>query len=263
VSSKKASFTVSEVARMANISVRALHHYDEIGLLCPSGRSRAGYRLYAPADLQRLQQVMSWKVLGFPLEEIRRLLGNPEFDMRAALLLQRRLLAEKAERVQTLIAAVDAALAALAKGRKKMDGTKLFEAFGDFDPTLYEEEVNERWSNTDAYRESARRTAQYTKEQWAQLKDESDRIYRGLAAQLEAGASPADPAAMDLAERHRLHIERWFYPCASDLHRGLGELYVSDPRFTKNIDRYRSGLASFLRDAISANADRKTEAREK
>src|SRR5215470_9100615 len=141
------SLTVSEVARLANVSVRALHFYDEIGLVRPSGRSQAGYRLYSPADLQRLQQVMSFKVLGFPLEEISRLLGDPDFDVKAALELQRRLLTEKAEQTQTLIAAVDAALTALKKGRK-MDGSNMFEAFGQFDPTLYEEEVKERWGET-------------------------------------------------------------------------------------------------------------------
>src|SRR5215470_15996204 len=123
------SLTVSEVARMANVSIRALHFYDEIGLVRPSGRSQAGYRLYAPADLQRLQQVMSFKVLGFPLAEISRLLGDRDFDVRAALELQRRLLSEKAEQVQTLIAAVDAALVTMKKG-SKMDETEMFEAFG-------------------------------------------------------------------------------------------------------------------------------------
>jgi DNA-binding transcriptional MerR regulator len=255
VSKTKSSFTVSEVARLAHISVRALHHYDEIGLVRPSARSQAGYRLYGPADVQRLQQVMSFKVLGFPLEEIRRILGDPAFDVRAALLLQRRLLAEKAEQTQTLIAAVDAALESLDPSKKKEVAT-MFDPFGDFDPALYEEETRERWGDTEAYREAARRTARYSPEQWAQLKAESDGIYRELAARLAAGDAPTAAEAMDLAERHRRHIERWFYPCPPALHRGLGELYVNDPRFTQNIDRYRPGLADFLRQAISANADR-------
>jgi DNA-binding transcriptional MerR regulator len=254
---KKGALTVSEVARLANISVRALHHYDEIGLVRPSGRSGAGYRLYAPADLARLQQVMSFKVLGFPLEEIRRLLGDSKFDLRAALELQRRLLVEKSEQVQMLVAAVDAALAALEKGTKKMDGTKMFGAFGGFDPAIYEEEAKKRWGENDAHRESAKRTARYTKKQWAELTAESDGIYQAIAAALDRGESPTDAALVELAERHRLHIERWFYPCSKEMHRKLGELYVDDPRFRKNIDRHRSGLAAALRDAIAANAARK------
>ena len=253
--SKKSQFTVSEVARLAHISVRALHHYDEIGLVTPSARSEAGYRWYGAEDLRRLQQVMSFKLLGFSLEEIRRLLSDPGLDVREALLLQRRLLAEKAAEVQSLLAAVDAALSGLKKGRKKMD--ELFEPFGDFDPSVYEEEARERWGDSEAYREAARRTARYTPEKWAEQKNEFDAIHRELAAKLAAGAAATDVAVMELAERHRLHLDRWFYPCSTELHRGLGELYVSDPRFTKNIDRFGAGLAAFLRDAIAANAKRR------
>ena len=256
MSKKKSFFTVSEVARLANISVRALHHYDEIGLLRPSGRSEAGYRLYAPADVQRLQQVMSFRLLGFPLEEIRRLFGDPEFDVRAALLLQRRLLTEKLEQAQALVAAVDAALDALNESTNKPEVETMFRPFADFDPTVYEKEAQERWGDTDTHREAARRTARYSREQWAELRAEADGLYQALAARLAAGDPPTAPAVMDLAERHRLHIERWFYPCPTALHRGLGELYVNDPRFTQNIDRYGPGLAKFLREAFSANAER-------
>lgn len=249
------SQTVSQVARLAGISVRTLHHYDEIGLLRPSGRSEAGYRLYEQSDLQRLQQVLFFKELGFPLEEITRILGDPAFDLRAALLMQRQLLTERATRVQALIGAVDAALDSLEKGTV-MTKEEMFEVFGDFDPTRYEQETHERWGNTDAYKESARRTARYTKKDWEQLKAEGDALQHELAAQLDAGRPPTDPAVMALAERHRDYISRWFYPCSHELHRGLGELYVNDPRFTANIDRVRPGLAAFTRDAFRANAER-------
>jgi DNA-binding transcriptional MerR regulator len=255
---KRSTFTVGEVARMANISVRALHHYDQIGLVRPSQRSPAGYRQYTAVDLRRLQQVMSFKVLGFPLEEIRRLLADPQFDVKGALRLQRRLLADKADQVAALIRAVDAALATIEKGARKMTGPGLFDAFAGFDPALYEEEAKERWGETDAYRESRRRTSRYTKEQWTALREEGEQNYRALAVLLADGVPATAAAAMDLAERHRLHIERWFYPCPAAMHRGLGDLYVSDARFRKNIDRYRAGLATYLRDAIAANAARGT-----
>jgi DNA-binding transcriptional MerR regulator len=251
----KTSLTVSEVARLAKVSVRALHHYDAIGLLVPSGRSEKGYRLYSHADLRRLQQIMSFKVLGFPLEEIRRMLDDPRFDVRAALRLQRKLLGDKRREVESLIAAVDAALLALKRG-KNMGNEELFAAFDGFDAQIYEEEVKERWGESEAYRESRRRTARYTKEQWTELKREADAIQRALGERLAAGAPATETAVLELAERHRRHIERWFYPCSYTLHRGLGELYVSDARFTQNIDRARPGLAKFLRDAIVANAAR-------
>lgn len=249
------SLTVSQLARLAGVSVRTLHHYDEIGLLRPSGRSEAGYRLYEQPDLQRLQQVLFFKELGFPLEEISRIVRDPAFDLRAALHMQRRLLTERAVRVQALIGAVDAALASLEKGTA-MTKEEMFEVFGDFDPGKYEDEAHERWGNTDAYKESARRTKRYTKADWERIKAEADQIYRDLAAQLEAGARPTDPAVMDVAERHRAHIDRWFYPCSREMHRGLGELYVNDPRFTATFERIGTGLAEFARDAFRANAER-------
>lgn len=249
------ALTVSQVARLAKISVRALHHYDDIGLLSPSERSEAGYRLYTQVDLQRLQQVLFFRELGFPLEEVRRILGEPSFDLRSALLMQRQLLLERSARLDALRGAVDSALEALEKG-KTMDQEKMFEAFGDFDPTKYEAEVKERWGDTEAYKESACRTARYTKQDWTAMKEEMDRIQKSLADLLGAGRAPTEPAAMDLAEEYRQHLSRWFYPCSYTLHRGLGEMYVADPRFTENLDRVRPGLPRFLREAIIANAER-------
>lgn len=249
------SLTVSQVAKLAGVSVRTLHHYDEIGLLQPSGRSEAGYRLYEQPDLQRLQQVLFFKELGFPLEEITRIVRDPAFDLRAALLMQRRLLTERATRVQALIGAVDAALDSLEKGTV-MTKEEMFEVFGDFDPSKYEDEVQQRWGNTEAYKESARRTKRYTKQDWVRIKAEGEQIQRDLAAHLEAGHAPTDPAVLEVAERHRAYISRWFYPCSYEIHRGLGELYVNDPRFTENIDKLKPGLAAFTREAFRANAER-------
>ncbi len=249
------ALTVSEVARLTGVSVRTLHHYDEIGLLRPSGRSQAGYRLYHPGDLERLQQVLFFRELEFPLEQIARILGDPDFDVGAALRTQRQLLAEQAVKMTALVGAVDAALARLEKGTimKQQEVTELFQGF---DPAKYDEEARQRWGQTEAYRESRRRTAGYTKRDWEAIKREADEIYQRLAALLDGGVAPTGAAAMDAAEAHRQHVERWFYPCAKAMHRGLGELYVNDARFTGNIDRWRAGLAAYACAAFRANADR-------
>ena len=247
--------TVSQVAKLAGVSVRALHHYDELGLLSASERSAAGYRLYSDVDLQRLQQVLFFKELGFALEAIRSLMGDPKFELRSALLMQRHLLEEKVARLKKVLAAVDAALASEEEGRV-MRKEEMFEVFGSDEPARYEEEAKQRWGDTAAYQESARRTARYGKKEWQQIKDEGDRIFRELAALLAEGVPAASDAAVALAERHRAHIDRWFYPCSKAMHRAIAESYVTDSRFTQNIDRYSEGVAAYARDAIAANAQR-------
>jgi DNA-binding transcriptional MerR regulator len=249
------SLTVGQVARLTGVSVRTLHHYDEIGLLQPSMRSEAGYRLYGPADLERLQQVLFFRELSFSLDEILQILSDPELQVASALRMQRHLLVEKAARVSALIAAVDAALFRLEKGMA-METENVPAMFKDFDPSQYEQEAEERWGSSDSYRESKKRTARYTQRDWEILKAEGQDIFRRLAALLDAGTAATDPAAMQLAEAHREHISRWFYPCSKPMHRGLGELYVNDARFTANIDRTRPGLARYACAAFRANSER-------
>lgn len=249
------ALTVKQVAAIAKVSVRTLHHYDAVGLFTASSRSEAGYRLYDDRDLERLQQILFFKELGFALGDIRRIMLDPTFDRRTALLAQRRLLAEKAQRTEAMLTAIDLALLALEEGRT-MDTDEMFEVFGDFDPKEYEDEVNERWGDTDAYRESMRRTARYTKADWERCRTESDAINREISVLMDAGVSPTDPPAMDAVEKHRLQIDRWFYPCSHEMHRNLGEMYVANPRFTSTYETIHPGMAEYVRDAIRANAER-------
>ena len=249
---------VSEVARLAGVSVRTLHHYDEIGLVRPSARSEAGYRLYAPADVERLQQVLFFRELEFALDEIQKILAEPDFELGAALRLQKRLLTERAIRTKALIAAVDAAIDSLEKGTTMTPEERL-EVFGDFKPEEYEAEAEQRWGGTETYKESIRRTKSYRKEDWEQIKAEGGGIYADLARLVSAGTAPSTVEAMDAAERHRAHITRWFYPCPPELHRGLGQMYVDDPRFAANIDKFGAGVSAFCRDAFAANADRQAQ----
>jgi MerR family transcriptional regulator, thiopeptide resistance regulator len=250
-----ATYTVGEVARMAGISIRALHHYDELGLLRPSGRSGAGYRLYASADLERLQQVLFYKELGFGLDEIREFMAAAADDRGAVLREQRDELAARALRLEAMLALIDKTLASL-EGRTQMSDEELFEVFGDFDPSEYEDEARERWGGTAAYRESARRTKGYTKDDWERFRRESDAVVEALAALMDEGVAPDDARAMDAAERHRLQTDRWFYPCPHEMHVELGRMYVADPRFAATYDKVRPGMAQYLCDAIAANAAR-------
>jgi DNA-binding transcriptional MerR regulator len=243
--------TVGELSRLAGVTVRTLHHYDQIGLLSPSGRSEAGYRLYAYPDLTRLQEILIWRQLGFSLQEIQQLLDEPDHDRAAALRRQRELVELERERLNATARALDAALAAHETG-DEMDPSELF---GDFDPADYEDEARERWGHTDAYRESARRTAGYGASEWAEIRAEAERNLSDFAALVAAGEPAAGEHARAVAERHREHIARWFYPLSTGMHRGLAAMYIADPRFTANYEKVAAGLAAYVHDAIIANAD--------
>jgi DNA-binding transcriptional MerR regulator len=246
---------VGEVANLAHVSVRTLHHYDAIGLVRPSGRSEAGYRLYTAEDLERLQTVLLFKELGFGLGEIRDLLAEPAFDRRAALRAQRAQLARRSRRLDAVLALIDKTLAAIDEG-VPMQRSDMFEVFGDFDPSEHEAEAEARWGGTEAYKESARRTRRYTKDDWRRFRAESDAVNETFATLIDEDVAPGDPRAMDAAERHRLLIDLWFYPCPHGMHEQLGRMYVDDQRFTATYEKIRPGMARYLRDAIAANAER-------
>jgi len=250
----ESGWTVGQVAELARVTVRTLHHYDEIGLLRPSGRSAAGYRRYDQADLRRLHQIVLFRELGFALEVIQRLLDDPGFDRREALATQRALLVERLGRTEAILRGIDRALAEL-NGEGEMASEELFDGFEDFD-RQHEAEVKERWGDTEAYKESARRTKAYTKEDWKRFKAESEEAGRRWVALLQSGADPREAAAMDLAEGARLQIDRWFYPCSPQMHRNLADMYEADPRFTATYENMAPGMAAFVATAIRANADR-------
>lgn len=249
------TYTVGEVAKLARVSVRTLHHYDEVGLVRPPARSAAGYRLYSAGDLALLQQVLFYKELGFALDEIRALVASPGFDRREALLGQRELIARRIRQYEAMIGLIDKTLASI-EGLVTMSKEEMFEVFGDFDPNEHREEVEERWGETDAYRESARRTKGYTKEDWKRFKEESEEITGAVVSLMEEGVAPGDPRAMDAVDRARLQIDRWFYPCSREMHANLGRMYIADPRFTATYEKIRPGLAQYMCDAILANEAR-------
>ena len=249
------TYQVKELARLAGVSVRALHHYDSIGLLVPEVRTAAGYRLYTDADLFRLQQILIGRELGLPLEEIRRALDDPRFDRKTALLDQRERLIARVRQSEAMIRAIDAALGGLDGDHKEAE-MKMEDLFEGFDPSRYEEEVRHRWGTSEAFLESEKRTSRYTPDDWKTLKAEQAAVYDDAHSALQAGQRPSDEAVMEIAERHRLSIDRWFYPCSHSMHCRLASSYESDDRFRQAIDRHGQGLTSFLVEAIRANAAR-------
>ena len=253
------SFSVGQVSRLAGVTVRTLHHYDEIGLLSPGERTAAGYRRYTDADLIRLQQVLLYRELGFALEEIAVIVDEPRADELTHLRRQHELLVRKSERLSEVIAAVERAMEARTMSVALTPAERL-EVFGGFRPEDHEAEVERRWGGGERYEQSRRRVAAYTQADWLELKAEAAAVVGDLVAVFKAGLPPDGEEAMDVAERHRGHISRWFYTCTYEIHRGLGELYVMDPRFTLYFDDQVRGLAAYFRLAITANARRWVEA---
>jgi DNA-binding transcriptional MerR regulator len=243
------------VSRLARVTVRTLHHYDGIGLLRPSGRTEAGYRRYADADLDRLQRVLCYRELGFGLDEITAILDDPEVDPIDHLRRQHRLLTDRIEQLQRMVGAIEKTMEARKMGIN-LNPQELFEVFGDEDVARHQEEAEQRWGGTDPWKESQRRAATYTKDDWLRIKEEERQVRQGFAGAFQAGRPADSDEAMDLAERHRRHISDRFYECGHPMHRGLGDMYVSDPRFAANYDELAPGLAAYVRDAIHANAAR-------
>ena len=252
------TYQVKDVARFAGVSVRTLHHYDAIGLLVPGARTAAGYRLYTDSDLLRLQQVLVGRELGLALEEIRRSFDDPHFDLKSSLLIQKERLRERAKATEAMMRSIDVALAAL-DGHGNTRDLNVEELFEGFNPSQYEEEVRDRWGKTEAFIESAKRTKGYSPDEWKAIKAEHAALCDAAYAALKAGKSPSDAAVMDIAERHRLYIDRWFYACSYAMHRGLASMYESDERFGHSIDKHGDGLTPFLAESIRANASRHQE----
>src|SRR6185437_4074080 len=244
---------VGEVSRLTGVTVRTLHHYDQVGLLVPAGRSTSGYRLYDKAGLERLRQILGYRELGFGLDEIAGLLAE-DADLVVQMRRQRQLVEQRIERLHRIAAALDRELEAHRMGIS-LTPQEQFEVFGA-DYSEHVAEAEQRWGDTEAFRESQRRTARYGKQDWLRIKAEQDEIEQAFAQALADGVAADSAPAAELVERHRQHLSTWFHDVQPELHRGLAELYRSDLRFAAHYDRISPGLADYVSAAILANTDR-------
>jgi len=168
---------------------------------------------------------------------------------------QRAAVLSRLDEMRDLVSAIDQALEKEMSGMKLTQGEQK-ELFGNGFCEEYADEAEQRWGQTEAWKQSQRRTSKYTRQDWVQIKAEMDATNAVFVAAMDVGQPAAGVEAMDAAERHRLHIQKWFYDICPELHRGLGDMYIADPRFTKDYEDIRAGMAQYVRDAIHANADR-------
>ena len=227
-------FSIGQAARMLDVSVRTLRHYDEIGLVKPAEVGENGYRYYDREAMALLQQVLFYRELGLPLKEIGPLLQAPETQRRKALEAHRHLLELKKQQLEGLLQLVDDTL-----GGKTMQKPKITQADIDAAKEQYAAEAKERWGHTDAWKQSQGKTPNAAK---------MDEIFQGFAALL--GTDPADRAVQAQVKTWQQFITDNLYPCTDEILAGLGQMYVCDERFTANLDKYGEGTAKLMSDAI-------------
>ena len=236
---------IKEFADLAGVSVRTLHYYDEIGLLKPSYVDKQnGYRFYDRASLERMQQILFYRELDFPLKDIAQILASPNYDKQEAFAEQRRLLILKKERLERLIAALEQA----EKGEITMS------AFDNSEYEIarqqYEDEAKQRWGGTDAYKESQAKTAGYSKDKWNDVLAGMNGVFAEFAECKKCGESADSDTAQRLVKKLQDYITANFYHCTDEILAGLGQMYVCDERFRNNIDSHGEGTAEFVSEAI-------------
>ncbi|WP_284141433.1 MerR family transcriptional regulator [Virgibacillus sp. LDC-1] len=241
---------VKEVAELTGISVRTLHHYDDIGLLSPQKMPGSGYRLYETKDLEKLQQILFFRELDFPLRQIKEIMMSPLYDHEEALRVQRKMLIDKRKRIDQMITTINQTIQC-EEGEIEMTDKERFAGI-DFRHNPYEEEARQRWGDT-AVEQSKKKIASMGEEEQQEMAQAFDAIYKKLATVRD---EPAD------SEKAQAYIEEWFLylnqlgSYSLEAFKGLGQMYVDDPRFTKNIDKYGDGLAEFMKNAMAVYAER-------
>ncbi|GIQ69942.1 MerR family transcriptional regulator [Xylanibacillus composti] len=249
------AMTVKEVADLVGISVRTLHHYDEIDLLKPDDVSESGYRLYSDDNLTQLQQILFFKELGFPLKQIRDIMNGPAYDRLDALELQYRMLLDKRTKLDQMIMTMEKTIQH-AKGERNMTHKEKFEGF-DFSHNPYEQEARERWGDQ-AVDQSKAKLGKLTEAEQEELKQQMNDIYRKLAS-LRTSSPESEEAQAAIGEWYTFLNSSFGHQYTPEAFRSLGQMYVEDERFTRNIDQFGEGLAQFMCEAMAVYADRQRD----
>jgi len=242
---------VKEVAELTGVSVRTLHHYDRLGLLTPEHTTEAEYRQYSEENLETLQEILFFRELGFPLKNIGEILQSPDYDRAEALALQREALLEKRSRLDRMIKTLENTIQD-AKGEIKMTDKEKFEGF-DFTNNPYEEEARQRWGN-EAVDRSNQVLAGMGAQGQKQISEQMEVLFRKLAAMRQQDPA-SDEVQQAIGEWHAF-LNGMGHSYSPEAFKGLGQLYVQDERFTRNMDKFGDGFAKFMAEAMGIRADR-------
>ncbi len=245
------SYTVHQLAQLAKVSVRTLHHYDAIGLLRSGRNAKNQYRVYEEADLLKLQQILFFRELDFKLEDIQTILESPNFDMASALGEHRQMILVKRKRLDELVKTIDKTIKKINK-EKNMEDKELYDAFSDEEMKEYAKEAKERWGSTAAYKESVAKVGKMTKAEMEIVKQEWEALLQKGATLVEMDVT-SDEVQVYISEYHQ-HLSKFYAP-TKEIFKGLAQMYVDDPRFTKTFAKYHPQLPHFLRDAMNVFAE--------
>lgn len=243
-------YGVGELARLAGVTVRTLHHYEAIGLLS-ADRGSNGYRCYDDDDADRLTRILYYRDLGFGLDDIAALLDGdrPTADHLAT---QHALLTQRLERVQAMVAAVEREMEAHMSGMR-LTAAEQLEVFGETIDPSWRDEAERRWGDADAWQQSQERTSRFTKDDWKQIKADSDAFNARIAEAFRSGVEPGSAEANTIAEEHLAGLNV-FYDADHEMQMNVASLYDTDPRFQATYDAIEPGLGAWLRAVIDANA---------
>ena len=236
--------TVHEVSAITGLSIRTLQYYDNIGLLKPAGYTDSGYRLYGDQELEKLQQIMLFRELEFPLKEIKTMIESPEFDRDKALDQQIDLLKLRKAQIDDLIK--------MAEDIRNNGGNKMdFKAFDKSKLKEYAEEAKKTWGHTPEYAEYEKRSKGSSDKDMEKAADEMMKIFVEFGKIKDSDPSSAE--ANDLVRKLQDHITKNYYKCSNEVLKGLGQMYQAEGDFTKNIDNAGGeGTAVFVNEAIKA-----------
>ena len=230
---------------MAGVTPRTLHHYDEIGLLKPSRVGDNGYRYYGEEALLKLQQILFYRELGFPLDDIKKIMGRRDFDVLGALQSHKDALQKQAARLNRLLATVDNTIQHI-KGEKLMNQKGLFEGFSEEEQEKYTLEAEQLY-DPETVRESNRKWKGYSASKKEAIMEEGKQIYQDMVAVMSKGASSVEVQAV--VEHWRKHMDYFWTPNLEQL-LGLANGYNDDPRFKENFDKMHPKLAEFMLEAV-------------
>ncbi|MGX1131501.1 DNA-binding transcriptional MerR regulator [Streptomyces glaucescens] len=244
--------TVGQASKRLGVTVRALHHWDEIGLARPSLRTASGYRLYTAGDLERLQRIVVYREVGLGLDTIQAVLDDSTADVPAALRAQRAQVAERIDRLQQLSAGLDRMIDAHEHGLL-LTAEQQAEIFGPQWNPDWPAEARQRYGDTPQWRQYAERSASRSPEEWQAITEAVADVDRALADAMDAGVAPGSPEANRLVERHR-EVFSSYFPLTRQMQVCLGRRYEADPGFAAHYDGIRTGLATWFRRIVDASA---------